>query len=339
MSTPISADSPAPARPGTELWDVERIVTGLKDCHSAIPREAIEQARRQREAIVPRLIDELNAIVAAARRGILPDGPFTNIASYLLSEFQAREALPTLLELITLPGNLPEDLLEEDLTETMSRILPQLGGDDWEVIDAVIHDPKVNEYSRWAVATGYEHLVRAGKMTRDEAVRRLEHHLRDAIDRGDDRIGTGLVLTLCNLGGRAAYDTIAEAFEAGIVDPHMTNLQEVEEELGEGDYTEKRQSHLPPTGITDTIAELQRWDWGPTDEEREAQFEDELLSKALNRPEMLRLAQEMSLPEVDLFDRPEELGTSRHFGPVGRNDLCPCGSGKKYKKCCGKPGA
>jgi len=22
--------------------------------------------------------------------------------------------------------------------------------------------------------------------------------------------------------------------------------------------------------------------------------------------------------------------------PVGRNDPCPCGSGKKYKKCCGK---
>ena len=24
---------------------------------------------------------------------------------------------------------------------------------------------------------------------------------------------------------------------------------------------------------------------------------------------------------------------------VGRNDPCPCGSGKKYKKCCGRPGA
>ncbi|HCW53605.1 MAG TPA: hypothetical protein DG753_07705 [Clostridium sp.] len=23
---------------------------------------------------------------------------------------------------------------------------------------------------------------------------------------------------------------------------------------------------------------------------------------------------------------------------VGRNDPCPCGSGKKYKKCCGKNG-
>ena len=29
--------------------------------------------------------------------------------------------------------------------------------------------------------------------------------------------------------------------------------------------------------------------------------------------------------------------TVRNNGPqVGRNDLCPCGSGKKYKNCCGK---
>ena len=26
----------------------------------------------------------------------------------------------------------------------------------------------------------------------------------------------------------------------------------------------------------------------------------------------------------------------REFPKVGRNDPCPCGSGKKYKKCCGK---
>ena len=29
-----------------------------------------------------------------------------------------------------------------------------------------------------------------------------------------------------------------------------------------------------------------------------------------------------------------------HVGEkIGRNDPCPCGSGKKYKNCCGKPGA
>jgi uncharacterized protein YecA (UPF0149 family) len=27
--------------------------------------------------------------------------------------------------------------------------------------------------------------------------------------------------------------------------------------------------------------------------------------------------------------------TVKHVTKVGRNDLCPCGSGKKFKKCCG----
>ena len=38
---------------------------------------------------------------------------------------------------------------------------------------------------------------------------------------------------------------------------------------------------------------------------------------------------------------PERAGrtTVRNEAPkVGRNDLCPCGSGRKYKKCCGAPG-
>ena len=26
---------------------------------------------------------------------------------------------------------------------------------------------------------------------------------------------------------------------------------------------------------------------------------------------------------------------STHGSTIGRNDPCPCGSGKKYKKCCG----
>ena len=33
---------------------------------------------------------------------------------------------------------------------------------------------------------------------------------------------------------------------------------------------------------------------------------------------------------------PQKVETVVHDGPrIGRNDPCPCGSGKKYKKCCG----
>lgn len=31
-----------------------------------------------------------------------------------------------------------------------------------------------------------------------------------------------------------------------------------------------------------------------------------------------------------------EKGTPRNVEKIGRNEPCPCGSGKKYKKCCGK---
>ena len=37
-----------------------------------------------------------------------------------------------------------------------------------------------------------------------------------------------------------------------------------------------------------------------------------------------------------LFREQKQSGTVRKAKKIGRNDPCPCGSGKKYKKCCGK---
>lgn len=40
---------------------------------------------------------------------------------------------------------------------------------------------------------------------------------------------------------------------------------------------------------------------------------------------------------VLIKDQPVIQGTYKRIGPkIGRNDPCPCGSGKKYKKCCGR---
>jgi preprotein translocase subunit SecA len=40
------------------------------------------------------------------------------------------------------------------------------------------------------------------------------------------------------------------------------------------------------------------------------------------------------------FDKEEKRktdnGSHKTNDKIGRNELCPCGSGKKYKKCCGK---
>ena len=38
----------------------------------------------------------------------------------------------------------------------------------------------------------------------------------------------------------------------------------------------------------------------------------------------------------ELYKEQKASGTVRKEKKVGRNDPCPCGSGKKYKKCCGR---
>ena len=38
----------------------------------------------------------------------------------------------------------------------------------------------------------------------------------------------------------------------------------------------------------------------------------------------------------ELYKEQKNSGTVRKEKKVGRNDPCPCGSGKKYKKCCGR---
>ncbi len=55
----------------------------------------------------------------------------------------------------------------------------------------------------------------------------------------------------------------------------------------------------------------------------------------------------VDLPSTDLFDPSRGIGNRRGAsiepprpaGKVHRNDPCPCGSGRKYKKCCGRGGS
>jgi preprotein translocase subunit SecA len=61
----------------------------------------------------------------------------------------------------------------------------------------------------------------------------------------------------------------------------------------------------------------------------------------LSRETARRMTQELASQNAASEDEPVEVLEKsepvRHQGPkVGRNDPCPCGSGKKYKKCCGQ---
>jgi len=53
------------------------------------------------------------------------------------------------------------------------------------------------------------------------------------------------------------------------------------------------------------------------------------------RPTPLRWLKRLKKRRLDPYNEPPALQIRRDNLQVGRNDPCPCGSGKKYKKCCG----
>ncbi len=67
-----------------------------------------------------------------------------------------------------------------------------------------------------------------------------------------------------------------------------------------------------------------------------------ILSVTVKTPEIKRV--QLAKPLVEGFEgdgaKPKKVTVAkRNATEAGRNDLCPCGSGKKYKKCCGAPNA
>ena len=59
----------------------------------------------------------------------------------------------------------------------------------------------------------------------------------------------------------------------------------------------------------------------------------EKLIEEASVPESERAANMLAQLEADMGGSSKE---EKNSVKVGRNDPCPCGSGKKYKKCCGR---
>ena len=74
---------------------------------------------------------------------------------------------------------------------------------------------------------------------------------------------------------------------------------------------------------------------GMLDDPRTAELQDEWKSTPREALDGKKPEEVMGGNQGGFF--PEKIKTFRHEEPrIGRNDPCPCGSGKKFKKCCGR---
>lgn len=305
--------------------DVERVLLDLNVPLGVLPVEAIQAAQQLGPQIVPGLVQ----LIRDATQSAVDEGePKSNghfLALFLLISLRAKEAWPDILAAVSLPGDAPFHLFGDAIHEAIPRAVPVLAPDRIDEIVSAIRDENVNEYVRWALISGLANCVAAGLRSREEIVGELCRLLKESIAEKSPENVMALAFTLHDLCPREAREDLERAFDEDLLYEGEISREEILDaiELGEEQALENLTREYQP--IVDVVETLGSW----------AAFQPDRRQPPYTPGEAPRAAAP-PLVEPPLAE-PTILHPIRHTEPhVGRNDPCPCGSGKKFKKCCAR---
>ena len=267
-----------------------------------VPKQALAEAARQREAITPYLLDAVNTVYQKVQEigDEVCDDPSYDLSYYalvLLAQFREQSAFPILLNLLTLDDEDSLDIVLGDaLTETMPSVLYSTFNGDVSALQAVIANDTLRPFARSAALRALGGILRDGGYAREDAVSFFRERL-SALGTGEDEelFGVLLIRQIADSDLYELAEDVREIYRQGKVD---TEFEGDFDDFFDDLYNETHKSHIVRV-IEDTAAELSGWACFAREPVAGKPTMDELLS-----------------------------------WNVGRNDPCPCGSGKKFKKCC-----
>jgi hypothetical protein len=303
------------------------IMAELSGAEGLFPREAMEAAIAQPEEITPHLLDYLCEVIDDPDSDDVEEmGPI--MAIYLLSQFRETRAYPLLVEMASLPSERVEMLFGDFITEGLGRALASVCGGEIGGIQQLIENELADEWTRVAGINALEILLGQGFLS-PEVVQDYYQKLYAELGQIDTILWTELLHSTAVLHFTELRPEVDHAIEAGLLDEALINKEGIDaifardaETTFYAEIVNNRHYQL----IDDAISELEGWavfnDEEDDYEEFDEEFEDFLDDFTAPLPPV-------NVP-VETFFRTGE--------KIGRNDPCPCGSGRKYKQCHGKPG-
>ncbi|WP_246152289.1 SEC-C metal-binding domain-containing protein [Roseospira navarrensis] len=326
----------------TQTLDVDAILTAFADEDGPFPAEAVQACLDTPDAVVPRFLDILTR-EAENKPLVRPESEALFLIAHVLAELREPNAFGPLVQV--------------------------LRGDADEVAitfgDGLIDDRDADEDARGAALLAWTWCAVTGVVDAETARDRVHTWADTLADEDDALIWMHWIYAVAMLGMVDLRDRVAPR-----LDPPggMIPLMEMEDFDGivaacrtpEGLAKEMADRGMTPH--TDTIGRLSRWA-GYSEEARadrakdpleralktiDAMYDDPEIAAQLDAdPALAERLQEVALAEAgidlddDLFGPDDDLDwdapgeTVRNpYRDVGRNDPCPCGSGKKFKKCC-----
>jgi uncharacterized protein YecA (UPF0149 family) len=190
---------------------------------------------------------------------------------------------------------------------------------NWIALKPIIENPEINLYWRVAALESLLYLVIKGKASRQEVSQYLKHLLQTMINQEHPHkeLVAFLILTCGDFYPTEMMEEIREAYGRWAVDLSIIDIECVQRNLERGEefaiaeLKKRLKSHHPLDMIR--LSPEEKSSIGISDSEKLEELED--IARTIDKETE---ESKSSLPRIH----------------VGRNDPCPCGSGKKYKKCC-----
>jgi uncharacterized membrane protein len=319
----------------TRDLSVEEIMENFFFDDQVFPRHALRQAVEKKDEITPYLLKALE-LAAEAPEEVLEDGDDTHIyAMFLLAQFREKRAYPLIIKLASHRPELVDGLLGDIPTEDLANILASVSMGDTSLITELAANKEAEEFTRAAALRTWLALVVSGERSREEAMAYYKSLFEGGLEDRNEVIWSELVDAANDLFPEEVYDHIKKAYDDGLVDEYIVDPDWVDAQIAAG--KEEVLAELPEWNhlVEDVTVEMRAWfenreygdeqnddddwyedEWNEDDEEDE--FNEELWRRVASNGN--------NFPPNEPYIAPEK---------TGRNDLCPCGSGKKYKKCCG----
>jgi len=236
-------------------------------------------------------------------------------AIMLLAELRAEESLPKVLEVLSQDDEFLHFWFEDHLTTTLWEPLYYLGNKQLDVLKQFVQEAGIETFAKTAVSRAVSQIHYHQSEKKEEVFQWFSEVLEfftnsQPEDNVIDSDTIGLILCdVVDLRYEALLPLIKDLYSKHYVAEGITgDYKSVEKDI------KKAREYPNKENLMDIISRYENittaWS-GYKEEDANTDFDD----------------------YVDYDDIPETEPV--RTGPkIGRNDPCPCGSGKKYKKCC-----
>jgi hypothetical protein len=292
--------------------DIPTIIERLGQAE-APPEDVIGAAREERGAAAPAFIDLVERYLAGEPSAAAEGALF--YVFHLLGEWRETSAYRPLARLLASDPERLEAVLGDALVSTSHRIMAAVFDGDPAPLQAVIEAEDADPYVRSRMLEALAMLVLRGELERGEVARYLRDAFSNLRPRDASFVWFGWRSAIAALGLAELTSLVRNAFERGLIDRTEMTFAEHQSDLKhalahpESPWPQAAPNEFAP--FEDTIAELSSW----------YAFSPEYLER--------QAAEDAFAPRFGMAEP-----AINPFKGVGRNHPCPCGSGRKFKRCC-----